>query len=289
MKGVRENFGAQYLRRPSPDDIRRIQHVGEARGFPGMLGNLDCMHWQWKNCSVAWKGQYTRGDYKVPTIMFEAVASHDLWIWHAYFGVAGSNNDINVLNQSPLFTNILQGSAPPTQFTVNGNQYNMGYYLADGIYPEWATFVKTIALPYSAKHKLFAKKQEAARKDVERAFGVLQARFAILRGPARFWNEETLTDIMYACIILHNMLVEDERDSYQVRFNDNEPYDIRSENEHYEQLGSSDTLEGFAQGPVYEFSRVLETNKAIHDREKHHQLKADLVEHIWQRFGEEQT
>jgi hypothetical protein len=32
--------------------------------------------------------------------MLEAVASLDLWIWHAFFGVAGSNNDINVLDQS---------------------------------------------------------------------------------------------------------------------------------------------------------------------------------------------
>jgi len=76
----------------------------------------------------------------------------------------GSNNDLNVLNQSPLFTTTLQGSATKVLFTVNDIQYNMGYYLADGIYPEWASFVKTIPLPYSEKHKLYAKKQEAARK-----------------------------------------------------------------------------------------------------------------------------
>ena len=88
--------------------------------------------------------------------MLEAVASQDLWIWHSFFGVAGSNNDINVLNQSPLFTNVLQGRAPPVQFTINGRQYNMGYYLVDGIYPEWAAFVKTITLPQSERDKLFA-------------------------------------------------------------------------------------------------------------------------------------
>ena len=38
--------------------------------------------------------------------MLEAVASADIWIWHAFFGVAGSNNDINVLKQSPLFTEV---------------------------------------------------------------------------------------------------------------------------------------------------------------------------------------
>ncbi|CAN1298897.1 hypothetical protein LINPERPRIM_LOCUS23989 [Linum perenne] len=75
-----------------------------------MLGSIDCMHWPWKNCPVAWKGQFTRGDQGVPTIMLEAVASQDLWIWHAFFGVAGSNNDINVLNQSPLFNDVLGGT-----------------------------------------------------------------------------------------------------------------------------------------------------------------------------------
>lgn len=74
--------------------IQRLLQVGEARGFSGMLGSLDCMHWRWENCPVAWKGQYIQGDYKVPTIMLEAVASKDIWIWHAFFGATGSNNDI---------------------------------------------------------------------------------------------------------------------------------------------------------------------------------------------------
>jgi len=130
--------------------------------------------------------------------MLEAVASHDLWIWHAFFGVAGSNNDINVLNQSPLFTTQRQGIAPEVRFTVNGNEYDMGYYLSDGIYPEWAAFVKTFRLPQSDKHKLFAQKQESARKDIECAFGVLQSRFAILRNTARVWHTRTLGEIMYA-------------------------------------------------------------------------------------------
>ena len=57
----------------------------------------------------------------------------------------------------------------------------------------------------------FARVQEAARKDIERAFGVLQSRFAIVRGPARFWDKKTLKNIMTCCVILHNMILEDER------------------------------------------------------------------------------
>lgn len=130
--------------------------MGEARDFPGMLESLDCMHRVWKNCPVAWQGQFTRGDQGVATLMLEAVALQDLWILHAFFSVAGSNNDINVLNQSTLFTNVLQGQAPPVEFIVHGRKYNMGYYLVDGIYSEWAAFVKTIPLPQSDKDKLFA-------------------------------------------------------------------------------------------------------------------------------------
>ena len=83
----------------------------------------------------------------------------------------------------------------------------------DGIYPGWAAFVKSIRAPQNARDRLFAKKQESARKDVEQAFAALQSRFAILRYAARYWHRSTLSDIMYACIILHNMIVEDERDN----------------------------------------------------------------------------
>ncbi|XP_024013926.1 uncharacterized protein LOC112088011 [Eutrema salsugineum] len=90
----------------------------------------------------------------------------------------------------------------------------MGYYLTDGIYPKWAAFIPTIPLPQDDKASLFATTQESARKDVERAFGVLQARFAIVRNPALFWDKEKIGNIMRASIILHNMIVQNERDGY---------------------------------------------------------------------------
>jgi hypothetical protein len=124
---------------------------------------------------------FTRGDKGVPTMILEAVASHDLRIWHAFFSTVGSQNDINVLNKSPLFIQTIKGEAPTTHYNVNGTQYDIGYYLADKIYPEWTVFVKTVTAPQSAQDKLFALMQERARKDVEGAFGVLQSHFDIVR------------------------------------------------------------------------------------------------------------
>lgn len=62
----------------------------------------------------------------------------------------------------------------------------MGYYLADGMYPQWATIVQTISSPQGAKKQHFSKMQESVRKDVEQAFGVLQARFAIVKDEQGF-------------------------------------------------------------------------------------------------------
>uniref|UniRef100_A0A0D3BQV7 Uncharacterized protein n=1 Tax=Brassica oleracea var. oleracea TaxID=109376 RepID=A0A0D3BQV7_BRAOL len=122
-----------------------------------MIGSIDCMHWEWKNCPTAWRGKYTRGSAK-PTIVLEAVASHDLWIWHALFGLPGTLNDINVLDRSPGFDDILQGRAPRVKFKVNGHNYRIPYYLTDIIYPKWSTFIQSIPLPQGPKAELFVER-----------------------------------------------------------------------------------------------------------------------------------
>ncbi|CAN1323311.1 hypothetical protein LINPERPRIM_LOCUS32685 [Linum perenne] len=209
-KAIIHIYGSRYLREPTVDDLRRLLDHSARRGFPGMIGSIDCMHWEWKNCPTSWASQYT-GYKKKPTIVLEAVASYDTWIWHAFFGTPGSNNDINTLGVSPLFDQAVRGALPQVTFEVNGNTYNQCYYLADGIYPPWATFVKTFSNPGTQEKRLFAKYQEAYRKDVERAFGILQERWAIVRGPSRLWDVQSLGEIMLTCIILHNMIVEEQR------------------------------------------------------------------------------
>jgi hypothetical protein len=97
------------------------------------------------------------------------------------------------------------------QYMVNRNQYNICYYLADGTYLEWSIFVKSISLPISDKDRRFTKEQEGVKKDIERAFGVLQCQFCILKWPARLYDRRQLEQIVLACVILHNMIVEDEK------------------------------------------------------------------------------
>ena len=37
-------FGKEYLREPNAEDTERLRALGEAKGFPGMLDSVDCMH-----------------------------------------------------------------------------------------------------------------------------------------------------------------------------------------------------------------------------------------------------
>jgi hypothetical protein len=271
VRSICEIFGAEYLRSPNEEDTARLLNIAEQRGFPGMLGSIDCMHWKWKNCPTAFQGMYC-GHVKEPTIILEAVASTDLWIWHAFFGLPGSLNDINVLHRSPLFDRLAQGKAPAVNYMINGHNYDMGYYLADGIYPSWSTFVKTIKAAANLKDQNFSAAQESQRKDVERAFGVLQARFAIVRGPARFWDEATLRDIMMACIIMHNMIIEDERGADRLDV----PYD----------KSDAETSGVVSRAGALDFSSFVKKHQEIRDPCMHQQLKKDLVEHLWQWQGQ---
>jgi hypothetical protein len=131
----------------------------------------------------------------------------------SFLGVARSNNDINILNQSPLFTDVLRGQAPVVNFMVNGHKYNKGYYLADSIDPSWSVFIKGIPLPQSEKHQLFTNAQAAWHKDVECAFGVLKYRSNIIAVPGHSYSQHTFGWIMCACVILHNMIIDDECDA----------------------------------------------------------------------------
>ena len=274
--GVRSAFGEEFLRAPTTDDCQRLLRLHETvHGFPGMLGSIDCMHWKWKNCPTAWRGQHLSGHKGGgPTLILEAVADYRLWIWHAYFGVAGSNNELNVLYSSPLFDDILNGVAPAIDFTVNGNAYHMGYYLADGIYPRWSTFVKSFSNPQEQRRILFAQRQESARKDVERAFGVLQGRFNIVKSPSRLWYVKNIADIMYTCIILHNMIIADEGPMAANFYDEDE-------------AGSSTARSPPRRGVHTTVNERIERRHTMRDTRAHTELQKDLINHIWAKFGNE--
>ena len=115
-EALQTHMNDYFVERPKFNDERFRERLYEfhedQHHIPGMLGSIDCTHFVCRNCPRHLRGQYKRGDHQYPTIMLEATASYDLWIWHSFFGPLVSNNDINVLNQSPLYVTERNGTAP---------------------------------------------------------------------------------------------------------------------------------------------------------------------------------
>jgi hypothetical protein len=76
-----------------------------------------------------------------------------------FLGLMGSDNDLNVLGQSPLIHDMLVGEARDMTFEVNGQEYNRYSLLADDIYPPWSCFVQNIHQLDDEKIKHFAFRQ----------------------------------------------------------------------------------------------------------------------------------
>jgi hypothetical protein len=111
VRAIVEIYGPSYLRAPNQEEVNALLKIAEAHGFPEMVGSIDCMHWPWDKCPIAFQGQF-RGYFKKPTIILEAVASSNLQIWHAIFGLPGSLDDINVLHRSLVFDALASCNAP---------------------------------------------------------------------------------------------------------------------------------------------------------------------------------
>jgi hypothetical protein len=78
-------FDEEYSRAPNAQDMVRLLEFKKNPSFSGMLGSIDCIHYSWKNYPAAWHGQF-KCHKKDSTNIFEAVADHETWIWHAFFG-----------------------------------------------------------------------------------------------------------------------------------------------------------------------------------------------------------
>jgi Plant transposon protein len=66
---------------------------------------------------------------------------------------------------------------------------------------------------------VFAVAQEGKRKDIERAFGILQAWFHILISSCCLWNRLATKTVIATCIIMHNLIID-----YQIEHDDEGAY-----------------------------------------------------------------
>ncbi|KAG7336622.1 plant transposon protein [Nitzschia inconspicua] len=302
-----QEFGDEYLNRtPTVAERNRILKHNKTRGFPGLFASWDCKHFVWDNCPVALQGQHkghhAGGKY---TKILEAIADGSCYIWFVHFGAPGSCNDINVLDKSSIVGALLSGQLDlkTEPYEINGTIRDWMYFLVDGIYPNWAIFVKTIAKEAreATPHlDFYASRQEGVRKDIERAFGILVKKFHVLARPIRTWREDDMRNILYACIILHNMCCAERLEVTGQDVLETEYHDDYTDEEvnlttadggeqfifNRVPVPTSDAANDMETLMTERFHRVNALYNHLGDPEKHLQLRTDLVAHLSGRQAE---
>ena len=184
-----------------------------------MVGSLDCMQTKWKNCPLGWQQSFKGQSKGMSTIVLEAACDYNLWFWHAAYGFSGALNDSNILSLSPLLDRMTNGSfiklerqSKVVPFFIEGEEhsFNNTYFLVDGIYPRYTRFVKALPHPFGEEEERFTAWQEGARKDIERAFGVLQCRFKAIAAPIHFMDQDCIYSLVTTYLIAHNICVQEK-------------------------------------------------------------------------------
>lgn len=167
-----------------------------------------------------------------------------------------------------------------------GTKRNNHYRLPDGIYlSKMACFVHTVAKPLTETEKKTTKNQEAARKNVERAFGELRSKWNNISRPRSFWSTAYIHDIMQCCIILHKMCVEDREEANRTPLHERPLSGALIERDAvylWTEPGST-TEPGNA--PFRSLSALFATSAKMRDHHKYITTRALVMDHLWKREG----
>ncbi|XP_008239583.1 PREDICTED: uncharacterized protein LOC103338171 [Prunus mume] len=126
-------------------------------------------------------------------------------------------------------------------------------------------------------------------KDVERCFGILQARWLIVRGAARMFDEEIFRSIMMTCIIIHNIIVEDEYNYDAGEVYEPDPMNTALTRIYERPMGPSG--EPFELEPLVRddrfMTRIIDRYKEMQSSYIHERRQLNLIEHLWAVRGNE--
>jgi Plant transposon protein len=94
-----------------------------------------------------------------------------------------------------MFDRMIDGSlenveknAGVVPFQIQNQSFDATFPLADGAYPRYSRFIKGIKQPINKRDRDYTAWQEAARNDIERAFGMLKGTWQYTARPILTMN-----------------------------------------------------------------------------------------------------
>lgn len=213
-KAMREVYQDDVIHTPrTPTEIKSVLERSQRKGTPGCLGFMDGVHVHWDRCPTMFRHMcLCKNEY--PTIGWQCSVNHNRRFMSVADAQMGSVNDktackydnfVQRLRNDPLYKDTTY-----MIYDVRGESHEeKGLWLnVDGGYlsiPELLVGDPCILEVYMDKWTSF---MESERKHVECAFGILKARFRILKLPIRMFKFHEINNMFVTCCILHNMCLE---------------------------------------------------------------------------------
>lgn len=200
-------------------------------------------------------------------------------------------NDINIGAASTILNKIAAGNfPPPCEYRIVGVFCNKPHWFYSGIFPRVQLLTSSISETVTIKKKLYSSIQEAVRKEIERAFGILQSKWNIICMPSKFMTVEIMKGVIKCFIIVQNIFVAE----CDMLGND---YGMADGEE------STDIMVGGGVSPMScgvvrqdgcvsppsssSLEELCEEFQFMEDEREHSSTKKQLMQHIWEFYGEQ--
>jgi hypothetical protein len=188
---------ADWLRAPTPAELRDVMRVYATKGMTGACGSVDCTHVALGKSPAKHRNINIGRDGK-PSLTYEAVVGPDRF-FHSFSpeGGHGAQNDKTTVLQDAYVLAIRDNTLfPDVSFELRGRDGKVSqhwgaslracapldihivgpYLLCDNGYHKWRCLQCPDTSTTQVSCVAFAEALESARKDVECAFGILKVR-----------------------------------------------------------------------------------------------------------------
>jgi hypothetical protein len=205
-------LAAIHIKFPSTvSEIRECVETYAEENLPGCMGSVDCVHVPWPKALASQRSWYV-GKEGVPTVAFQVIVNHKRKILSVSMPHPGAHNDKTIASMDPAIHAIRTLQIFITYawqaVTAVGNAAVYGVYLiCDGGYHVWRILQRCSVVSSDPKMMFLMNRISSARKDVECTFGVMKARFRILKHPILCQELSDVNNIFTTCCIFHNMLL----------------------------------------------------------------------------------
>ncbi|KAE8278864.1 putative nuclease HARBI1 [Larimichthys crocea] len=187
---------------PSADQLQTtgagFERLAGSAAFARVVGSIDGCHIRIKPPSADAQCYFNRKLFH--SIQLQAVCDHQCQFLDIFVGYPGSVHDARVLKNSPLY---VQKLYPPEGFQILGDG---GYPCTSEPLALITPYREPVRNPVEAR---FNRHHAKARSVVERAFGIMKARWRSIFFKALEVKPQFAVKVIACCAILHNLCQKD--------------------------------------------------------------------------------